>query len=137
MSEVADHISQDDNHKPLDIDERCWQVRESVHPSKDPQKPGQRWMQRVWVVRGDMLAEFQKDLGPSWAYPLARPFMFVSMNEYSVGESLEQANCLREMQPEYEEPSDLMQDWYKQLEELKQLKDRRSVVGPHARIQRN
>ena len=119
----------------LNIDEMVWQVRESDHVLKDV--VGIHRVQRVWVVRGDELLEFQKDLGPIANYPLATPFIFFAGNEYSVGEALEQAEYLREMQPRPEEPSDLIGDWFKQLDELKQLKKKRSVIGPMSRVQRN
>lgn len=138
MGVTADHLAQEqtqDTARPLDVNERCWQVRESSHTSKD--NPGMRWVQRVWVVRGDSIAEFRKDMGPTWAYPFAKPFMFVSMNEYSVGESLEQANYLRESQPSDEEPHDLIRDWYMQLDEMRDLKAHRSRIGPWSKIQRN
>lgn len=118
----------------LQVDERCWQLRESprIGPLGD-----MRWMQRVWVVRGEDMCEFDKDLGPAWAYPLAKPFMFVSWNEYSVGEAMEQANYLREAQPEPEEPHDLMGQWFRQLDEMRNILANRSVIGPGAFIQRN
>lgn len=119
----------------LDVDEKVWQVRESDHVVKGQQ--GARRVQRVWVVRGEDIVEFQKDLGPSSKFPLAKPFIFVAGNEYSVGEALEQAEYLRDAVPEPEEPSDMIGDWFKQLDEMREIRKRRSVVGPWQRTQRN
>lgn len=131
-----EHLAALGERFPLSVDEKCWQIRESDHPSTKP-GGGMRRIQRVWVVRDDTLCEFDKDLGPAWAFPLAKPFIFVAGNEYSVGESLEQADCLRESQPTPEEPHDLMRQWYQELDEKRQLRKHKSVIGPHQRIQRD
>lgn len=130
-----DHTPEDaPNEGPLRPDEKVWQVRESDHTVAGR---GLRRLQRVFVVRGDAVLEFRADLGPSWAFPLAKPFLFVSAGEYSVGEALEQAEYLREAQPEPEAPRNLMQDWMKQLDEQRRSAARTSVVGPLVRVQRD
>lgn len=134
MSDYEHTAPEDPTLAPLRPDEPAWQVRESDLPVPGL---GLRRIQKLFVVRGDAMCEFRKDLGPSWAFPLAKPFCFIAAGCYSVGEALEQAEYLREAQPEPEAPHNLMQQWYQQLDEERQTAARRSVIGPLQRVQRN
>ncbi|KKL51770.1 hypothetical protein LCGC14_2292150, partial [marine sediment metagenome] len=54
-----------------------------------------RWVQRVFVVRGDANAKFETDYGPVSFWPDATEIIYPSFGENSVGQLQEMAECDR------------------------------------------
>ncbi|KKK56055.1 hypothetical protein LCGC14_3068380, partial [marine sediment metagenome] len=50
-----------------------------------------RWVQRVYVIRGDSKAEWSKDYGPVSDWPDATEIIYPSFGENSVGQLQEMA----------------------------------------------
>ena len=73
------HIVTDRIHK----DEPCYGLWEGP-------KRG-RWVQRVFVIRGDAIAKFETDLGPLSFWPDATETIYPSFGENSVGQLQEMA----------------------------------------------
>ena len=102
-----------------------------------------RWVQRVFVVRGDTKARFETDYGPISKWPDATEIIYPSFGENSVGQLQEMAERdrhsdkwakrRREMQAE----STLISDILKQEEMLLDVKANRSHFGPNISVQRN
>lgn len=120
--------------QPLNVDEWVWFATE-----QDRNLPGVglHRIQTLLVRRGDLEISFEKDLGSSLLYPLAAPFNFWAANLYRAGEVLEICERHRENLPEPEEPSDLMGQWLRELDEKRQLRARRTTSGRYQTIQRN
>lgn len=119
----------------LTVDERAWSLWEE---DKSVDGQGMHRFQKIRVRRGELQCDFVKDLGPSFLYPKANPFSFLAMNQYSVGEVMEQAEWLREGQPPEDgrEPTHLLEEFKKELDEKQALRAHRSVSGPHITIAR-
>ncbi len=125
------HIVTDRIHK----DEPCWGLWEGPK--------GGRWIQRVFVVRGDVKAKFETDFGPVSDWPDATEIIYPSFGENSVGQLQELAERdrhsdkwakrRREMQAE----STLISDILKQEEILLDVVRNRSHFGPGVSVQRN
>ncbi len=104
---------------------------------------GGRWIQRVFVVRGDAIAKFETDYGPVADWPDATEIIYPSFGENSVGQLQELAErdrhsdkwvkCGRERLAE----STLIKDILRQEETLIDVKANRSHFGPGVSIQRN
>jgi len=73
------HIVTDRIHK----DEPCWGLWEG--------RKGGRWIQRVFIVRGDAVAKFETDYGPISKWPDAVEIIYPSFGENSVGQLQELA----------------------------------------------
>ena len=103
---------------------------------------GTRWVQSVWVIRGDAIAEYRTDIGPAKDVQ-APPLAIYGVGEDSVAECLDAAERhrhddkwakrRREMQAE----STLISDILKQEEELLDVVRNRSHFGLGISIQRN
>ena len=116
-------------------DESCYSLREGPRNG--------RWVQRVYVVRGDAIAEWSKDYGPVADWPDATEVIYPSFGENSVGQLQELAERdrhsdkwakrRREMQAE----STLIPDILRQEETLLEVRHNRSHFGPGASVQRN
>ena len=116
-------------------DEPCHSLREGPRNG--------RWVQRVYVVRGDAIAEWSKDYGPIADWPDATEVIYPSFGENSVGQLQELAERdrhsdkwarrRREMQAE----STLISDILRQEEALLEVRRNRSHFGPGASVQRN
>lgn len=118
----------------LRLDEKVWQLIETV---RDKPRFGPHRYQIIWSRRGEQLVKFEKDLGPELLYPGASLFQFFCGNEYSVGEAMEIADRAREGKPpEEREPTDLLGEYKKELEEKEALRAHRSVSGPLLTVQR-
>jgi len=101
---------------------------------------GGRWVQRIFVVRGDRIAKYETDFGPT--PPDATPIIYASFGDDSVGQLQELAERdrhsdkwakrRREMQAE----STLIADILKQEEEMMEVRRNRSHFGPGISIQR-
>ena len=126
MHIVADRISPD---------EPCWGLWEGPK--------GGRWIQRVFVIRGDAIAKFETDLGPLSFWPDATQIIYPSFGENSVGQLQEMAERdrhsdkwakrRREMQAESTLIPDILRD-----EEIKlDVIANRSNFGPGVSVQRN
>ena len=105
---------------------------------RDEDKPmlGPHRYQYVEVRRGEKRQTFKKELGPSALFAKAHPFNFWAAGLYSLGEATEQAEWLREAQPEVEQPSNIAEQYRRQLEEKQALRRHRTVVGPAITIAR-
>ena len=116
-------------------DEPCHSLREGPRNG--------RWVQRVYVVRGDAIAEWSKDYGPVTDWPDATEVIYPSFGENSVGQLQELAERdrhsdkwarrRREMQAE----STLIPDILRQEERLLEVRRNRSHFGPGVSVQRN
>ncbi len=104
---------------------------------------GGRWIQRVFVIRGDAKAKFETDYGPVSDWPDATEIIYPSFGENSVAQLQEEAERdrhsdkwakrRREMQAE----STLISDILKQEEMLLDVVANRSNFGPVSSVQRN
>lgn len=101
-----------------------------------------RWIQRLWVLRGDRKAAFETDFGPASDFPDATPIIYASFGDDSVGQLQELAERdrhsdkwakrRREMQSE----STLIADILRQEEIMMEVKRNRSHFGPNLSVQR-
>jgi hypothetical protein len=130
---ATDHIAVMQASAPLMVDEKVWAARESDHVVGGKR----RRIQRVFVRRGDTELEFQLDRGPAELFKHEYPWQFFAGNEYSMGEVQEIAMFLREAKPEAEEPHNLMQDWFKQLDRQRSERTHRSNYGYGGWVQRD
>ncbi len=116
-------------------DEPCWGLWEG--PKKG------RWMQRVFVIRGDAIAKWAKDYGPMTKWPDATEIFYPSFGENSVGQLQELAERDRHSDKwakrgrERLAESTLISDILRQEEALIEVKANRSHFGPGVSIQRN
>ncbi len=116
-------------------DEPCYSLQEGPRNG--------RWVQRVYVIRGDAKAEWSKDYGPVSDFPDATETIYFSDGDDSVGQLQELAERdrhsdrwakrRREMQAE----STLIPDILKQEEELLDVVRNRTTIGPAITVQRN
>lgn len=120
----------------LFLDEKVWLLRETI---EHVDRQGWHRFQAIWVVRNDRLTKFIKDMGPQSQFSNNPcPLIFWGGFEYSVGEAMEIADMLREgKMPEEREPTDLVGEWMKLLDEKRQWQKHRSVVGLGITIQRS
>ncbi|KKM66812.1 hypothetical protein LCGC14_1477430 [marine sediment metagenome] len=115
---------------------------EPCHGLREGPRNG-RWLQRVYVVRGDAVAEWVKDYGPVEDWKDATEVIYPSFGENSVAQLQELAERdrnsdkwakrRREMQAE----STLISDILKQEETLLDVVRNRSIIGPAITVQRN
>ena len=116
-------------------DEPCHGLREG------PRKG--RWLQRVYVVRGDTIAEWTKDYGPISKWPDAVEIIYPSFGENSVGQLQELAERDRHSDKwakrgrERLAESTLIADILRQEEILLDVVRNRSHFGPGVSVQRN
>lgn len=104
---------------------------------------GWRWLQKVFVVRGDTIAKWVKDYGHADLYEDIQPIFLPADGEVSVDflqahaeknrNDTYWANRAREMQAE----STLFTDIIRQNETLRESVANRSTFGPHQVSQRN
>lgn len=116
-------------------DEPCYSLQEGPRNS--------RWVQRVYVIRGDAIAEYSVDYGPVQNFKNATEVIYPSFGENSVGQLQELAERdrhsdkwarrRREMQAE----STLIPDILRQEETLLEVRRNRSHFGPGVSVQRN
>ncbi len=116
-------------------DEPCWGLWEGP-------KNG-RWIQRVFVVRGDAIAKFETDYGPMTKWPDAVEIMYPSFGENSVAQLRELAERDRHSDKwakrgrERLAESTLIQDILRHEEALIDVKANRSHFGPGISVERN
>lgn len=123
-------------HRGLHPDEKVWELRERV--VVDSRTPGAVpvRVQSLRVLRNDRLVWFDRVMGPEAAFT-GSLIEFWAAFEYSAGEVVEIAERLREGKPEQTEPSDLIGDYLKELDEKRQLAARRTTSGPYLTVQRD
>ena len=125
------HIVTDRIHK----DEPC-------HGLWEGPKNG-RWMQRVFVIRGDTIAKWTRDYGPITKWPDATEIFYPSFGENSVAQLQELAERDRHSDKwakrgrERLAASTLIPDILRQEEQLIHVKANRSQFGPGVSVQRN
>ncbi len=125
------HIVADQIHK----DEPCYGLWEGP-------KNG-RWVQRVFVIRGDAIAKFETDYGPISKWPDATEIMYPSFGENSVAQLQEMAERDRHSDKwakrgrERLAESTLIKDILRQEEALLNVRANRSIIGPAITVQRN
>ena len=116
-------------------DEPCWGLWEGP-------KNG-RWVQRVFVIRGDAIAKYETDYGPISKWPDATEIMYPSFGENSVAQLQEMAERDRHSDKwakrgrERLAESTLIQDILRQEEALLNVRANRSIIGPAITVQRN
>jgi hypothetical protein len=101
-----------------------------------------RWIQRLWVIRGDRKAKYETDIGPASDFPDATPIIYISDGDDTVAElqylaemdrrNDKWAKRRREMQSE----STLIADILRQEERKIAERQNRSVFGPYHSVQR-
>lgn len=115
-------------------DEPCYGLMET--------RESGRWIQRLWVIRGDRKAKYETDIGPVSDFPDATPLIYISDGDDTVAElqylaemdrrNDKWAKRRREMQSE----STLIADILRQEERKIAERQNRSVFGPHHSAQR-
>jgi len=102
-----------------------------------------RWLQRVKVVRGDKLAEFETDFGPAEDFDHIPPLFIPSFGDDSVAQLQEMADNHRhdlrwvKRREETLTESTLIADILRQHEENREWIANRSQFGPAGAVQRN
>ena len=101
-----------------------------------------RWIQRLWVIRGDRKAKFETDFGPASDWPDATPCIIPSLGENTVAElqwlaerdrySDKWAKRRKEMKAE----STLIADILRNEEIMMAVRRNRSQFGPGISVQR-
>jgi len=116
-------------------DEGCWGLQEGPESG--------RWIQRLWVIRGDRKAKYENDLGPVSNYPDATPIIYPSFGENSVAELQYLAEMDRrndkwaKRRREMQAGSTLIADILRQEAEYIEQLNNRSQLGPSITVQRD
>ena len=135
MKIVTDHVYPD---------EPCYSLREgprTVHGLNG--STARHWVQAVYVIRGDAMAEFTTDYGPVENWPNATEVIYPSFGENSVAQLQELAEKDRHenMGARHRErvraESTLISDILRQEEIKLEVTRNRSVLGPAVSVQRN
>lgn len=102
-----------------------------------------RWVEMIWVVRGDTIAKYVTDCGPAENFDRIAPVIIPGDGETTVDEFRHEAerhrndlwawNHLQRVKAE----STLINDVNEQNEARREYIANRSVFGPHFNIQRN
>ncbi len=115
-------------------DEECWGLAEGPI--------GGRWIQKIWVIRGDRKARYETDLGPASDFPDATPIVYASVGTDTVAQLQECAERDRhddkwaKRRKEMQSESTLIADILRQAEQKIAMRANRSVYGPHHSAQR-
>ena len=123
-------------------------VTSAVHPDEPChglwQGPkGGRWIERVFVIRGDAVAKFETDYGPVTQWPDATETIYPSFGENSVGQLQEMAEYDRhddrwaKRRRERLAESTLIPDILRDEEIGIHVRANRSNFGPGVSVQRN
>ncbi len=104
---------------------------------------GDRWIERIWVVRGDTIARFETDCGPAANYEHIAEVIIPGDGVTTVDEFRYEAerhrndlrwwNHLQRVKAE----STLMADVNEQRDARREYIKNKSVFGPYFKIQRN
>ena len=124
-------------------DEGCWGLAEG--PMHMPHGAGfqRRWVQRIFVIRGDAIAKYTLDLGSAddWE-ERALPQVIYSAGTDTVAEVQESAERdrnegkLMQFVKQQREGSTLIEDSLAGLEQQHLAKSNRTIIGPHVFAQR-
>ncbi len=134
MQIITDHVVPD---------EGCWGLAEG--PQQMPHGAGsrRRWVQRVFVVRGDAIAKYELDLGPAEDFEnRALPQVIYGAGEDTVAELQAWAESDRnqgrlwQFVMQQREDSTLIEDSLAGLEQEFLAKRNRTIIGPHVFSQR-
>jgi len=104
---------------------------------------GRRWVQAVYVVRDDAIAEYLEDIGPAEDYERIQPMMIPSFGENTVAQLQEFALKNRhddywaQRVDEMLAESTLNADFQRQIDENRSIIHNRSTFGPGVVRQRN
>ncbi len=136
MKIVTDHV------RP---DEPAHGLREGVRLMPMPDGSTQRrWVQSIWVIRGDAIAEYTEDFGPAHRFEGdVIELVIPSFGENSVAQLQEHAEKNRHdhhwarRREEMMVESTLIEDHVAQLERNRAIIRNRSLIGPNVRVQRN
>ncbi len=102
-----------------------------------------RWIQQVFVIRGDAIASWTHDYGPASDYKGVQQMMMPSYGENTVAQLQEWADKNREDTYWYDRmktikgESTLIADVLRQDEEKKLQIRNKSVIGPYVTTERN
>ena len=134
MHIVTDHVVPD---------EGCWGLAEG--PMQMPHGAGfqRRWVQRVFVIRGDAIAKHMIDLGPAEDWEdRASPLLMPSWGENTVAQLQEHAELNRnqsrylDLARQQLAEATLIEDSLAGLEQQHLAKSNRTLIGPHVFSQR-
>ena len=134
MKIVTDHIFPD---------EPCYGMREQPRLVQIGKASEWRWVQAVYVIRGDAIAEYTKDYGPAERFTHVTPMAMPSFGDDTVAQLQEHFDKNREdnyWQRRSEEmlaDSTLIADAIQHLEVEREVLRNRSVIGPVVSVQRN
>ncbi len=115
-------------------DEPCWGLAEGPEHG--------RWIQKIWVIRGDRKAKYMTDFGPVSDFPDATPTVYASVGTDTVAQLQECAERDRhddkwaKRRRELQSESTLIADILGQAEQKIAMRANRSVIGPHQTTQR-
>ena len=135
MRIITDHVHPD---------EPCYGLQEvdRLEPMPDGSSQWRR-VQAVYVVRGDTIAEYMTDLGPSMLFQRVTQIKLLAFGEESVGELMDEADRTRyddyaeKLRQEVKESSTLIQDFVEEKERNWKIIRNQSVFGPGITRQRN
>lgn len=135
MKILTDHVSPD---------EACHGLREGPRTMPMPNGSQQRrWVQAVYVVRDDAIAEYTVDYGPAHHFEdLVMELVMPSFGENSVAQLQEFAEKNRherywaKRREEMMAESTLIEDVVRQRAQDREIIRNRSVIGPNVRVQR-
>lgn len=102
-----------------------------------------RWVQKVFVVRGDTIAKYITDFGPCEDYEMITPLQMLSNGADTVGQLQDYAERNRHdtywqsRAKEQLESSTLISDLIEQEAKLHEVIRNRTSIGAHVTIQRN
>ena len=102
-----------------------------------------RWIQQLFVVRGDNIAKYETDFGPAEDFPDATETIYPSFGENSVAQLQDLAERDRysdkwaKRRRELKAESTLHQDIVRQMEQRHEFVHNRSAFGPLVTVQRN
>lgn len=124
--------------------EPCYGIYEGPRLTHMPDKSTEwRWVQRVYVVRGDAIAEYSRDFGPAKDFESVTPLLMPSFGDDSVAqlqywaEKNRQDDYGQKLLERYQAESTLIRDVLRQEEEILAIKANRSILGPNLNRQRN
>jgi hypothetical protein len=126
-------------------DEPCHGLAEGPLSMPYPEGPGMRmrWVQRVFVIRGDAIAKYIWDIGPVEDYEdKVMPILMPSFGENTVAELQAHAEKNRhetkymDRRREMIAESTLVEDAIAFVDRRYQAKSNRSVIGPYYRAER-
>jgi hypothetical protein len=104
---------------------------------------GERWIERVWVVRGDTIARYETDRGPASLYENIPEEIIPGDGETTVAEFMDEAARHRtdlrwwRHLVELQESSTLIADINRQREARREYIHNRSHFGPNFKIERS